>query len=125
MTGITRSSSSRSASTRSLQSNLDYWRRRAAELGSDCAAWSAGLTQQRGIESLRSLMGLVGLADKHCLRALNLACAKALAKGAWRLRDVRALLQASELQTQFSFNQHHPLIRNLSEYGVFITTQKL
>jgi len=108
-----------------LQSNLDYWRHRAAELGSDCAAWSAGLIQQRGIESLRSLMGLAGLADKHGLRTINLACAKALAKDAWRLRDVRALLQASEIQTQLSFNQHHPLIRNLSEYGVFITTQKL
>jgi transposase len=60
-----------------LQNNLDYWRRRAGELGSDCAAWSAGLVQERGIESLRSLMGLVGMADKHGLRTLNLACAKA------------------------------------------------
>ncbi len=79
--------------------------------------------QQRGIEALRSLMGLVNLSDKHSFRALNQACARASAKGAWRLRDVRALLQSSELQTQLAFAQHHPLIRQLSEYGVFIQTQ--
>jgi hypothetical protein len=36
---------------------------------------------------------------------------------------VRALLQSSEVQTQLAFAQHHPLIRELSEYGVFIQTQ--
>jgi hypothetical protein len=105
-----------------LDNNLAYWQRRTAELGSHCAAWSQGLVQQRGIESLRSLMGLVGLSDKHPFGALNTACAKALAKGAWRLRDVRALLGSHETQTQLSFTEHHPLIRNLSEYGVFIKT---
>lgn len=106
-----------------VQNNLAYWLGRASELGSDCAAWSKGLVQQRGIEAMRSLMGLVSLTEKHSFRTVNLACAKALAKGAWRLRDVRALLQAPEIQTQFSFAEHHPLIRRLSEYGVFIKTQ--
>ena len=106
-----------------LQNNLAYWLGRASELGSDCATWSKGLVQQRGIEGMRSLMGLVSLTEKHSFRAVNLACAKALAKGAWRLRDVRALLSGPEVQTQFSFAQSHPLIRNLSEYGLFIKTQ--
>ena len=105
-----------------LDQNLAYWQRRASELGTDCAAWSTGLVQQRGIEALRSLMGLVSLADKHSFRTLNTACAKALAKGAWRLRDVRALLTSHELQPQLSFAEHHPLIRHLSEYGIFIKT---
>ncbi|SRR6266496_1522065 len=106
-----------------LQSNLEYWRRRAGELGGDCALWANALIQQRGIEALRSLMGLVSLSDKHSLRTLNQACAKAQAKEAWRLRDVRALLGVSEFQTQLAFAEHHPMIRNLSEYGVFIKTQ--
>jgi len=106
-----------------LQANLQYWLGRAGQLGSSCAQWSATIVQQRGIEALRSLMGLVNLSDQHSFRALNQACARALAKGAWRLRDVRALLQSSELQTQLAFAQHHPLIRELSEYGVFIQTQ--
>jgi len=33
------------------------------------------------------------------------------------------LLNATETQTQLSFQEHHPLIRQLSEYGVFIRTQ--
>jgi transposase len=106
-----------------LDNNLAYWQCRAAELGTDCATWSNGLVEQRGIEALRSLMGLARLADKHSFRAINAACAKALAKGAWRLRDVRALLASHETQTQLSFAEHHPLIRNLSEYGLFIKTQ--
>ena len=106
-----------------LQANLDYWRARALNLGSDCALWAQGLAQRRGIEAIRSLMGLVGLSDKHSFRALNEACAKALAKDAWRLRDVRALLESSEIQTQFAFAHQHPLIRHLSEYGLFIKTQ--
>jgi hypothetical protein len=54
---------------------------------------------------------------------INQACARATAKQAWRLRDLRALLDSSEIQTELAFAQHHPLIRNLSEYGVFIKTQ--
>jgi len=39
------------------------------------------------------------------------------------LRDVRALVESSELQTQLPFVEHHPLIRNLSEYQQFIETK--
>jgi transposase len=105
-----------------LQSNLQYWLGRASELGTDGAAWARGLVDIRGIEAMRSLMGLVSLADKYSLGAINQACARALAKQAWRLRDVRALLGSCEMQTQLSFAPEHRLIRNLSEYGLFIKT---
>jgi transposase len=107
-----------------LQANLDYWLKRASNLGSDCQRWSQALAQQRGFEAIRSLMGLVQLSDKHGFRTLNAACAKASAKGACRLRDVRALLDSCEAQTQLEFAREHPLIRNLSEYGIFIKTQQ-
>lgn len=106
-----------------LQANLDYWKRRASELGSSCAQWSATIVEQRGIEAIRSLIGLVNLTDQHSFRAVNEACGRATARGAWRLRDVRALLDAREEQTPLRFAEHHPLIRNLSEYGLFITAQ--
>lgn len=48
---------------------------------------------------------------------------KSSRQGTWRLRDVRALLEAKEIQTQIPFDEHHPLIRNLSEYGLFIRAQ--
>lgn len=109
----------------SLQANLEYWLwlKRASELGPDCAGWARAVARNRGIGGLRTLMGLVGLIDRHSFRVVNRACARALAKGAWRLRDVRALLEAREIQTQITFQEHHPLIRNLSEYGIFIQTQ--
>jgi hypothetical protein len=106
-----------------LQANLDYWLRRASELGSDCAGWAQGLVERRGIEALRSLMGVVGLSDKYSFPSLNAACARAVAKDAWRLRDVRALIDSCEIQTQLAFAADHPLIRDLSEYGIFIKTQ--
>ena len=108
-----------------VQASLDYWLRRAGELGGDCAQWSNAIVQQRGVAAMRSLMGLVRLCDQHSFRAVNAACAKAAAQGAWRLRDVRALIGSGEVQTELCFQQHHPLIRNLSEYGVFIKAQNL
>jgi hypothetical protein len=102
---------------------LDYWLGRASNLGTSCALWAQAVAQNRGIEGMRTLMGLVGLSDRHSFPAINGACQRAYAKGTWRLRDVRSLLQAREIQTQITFEEHHPLIRNLSEYGLFIATK--
>jgi transposase len=106
----------------SLQANLNYWLQRASQLGPSCQGWARAVVQNRGIGGLRTLMGLVALIDHHSFPAVNRACERALAKGTWRLRDVRALLQAKEIQMQITFEEHHPLIRNLSEYGIFIQT---
>jgi transposase len=107
----------------SLQANLNYWLKRASDLGPSCEGWARAVAQNRGIGGMRTLMGLVRLIDHHSFPAVNRACERALAKGTWRLRDVRALLEAKEIQTQITFEEHHPLIRNLSEYGIFIRTQ--
>jgi transposase len=107
----------------SLQANLDYWLRRAGNLGTSCAGWAQAVVQNRGVEGMRSLMGLVRLAQSHPLGLVNRACERALAQSTWRLRDVRALLQTTQIQTQFHFEEHHPLIRNLKEYGLFVRTQ--
>jgi len=109
----------------SLQKQQDYWLKRAAELGAPCGQWSRGLLERRGPIGLRSIIGLVGLLDQHSFKRLNQACAKALAQGAWRLRDVRTLLEQppATQQKQFCFAQSHPLIRDLAEYGLFIQNQ--
>jgi len=106
-----------------VQAQLHYWLTRAQQMGSACAQWARELANQRGIDGIRSLMGLVHLTDRHSFATVNQACAKASAKGTWRLRDVKALLDSRETQSQFLFEEHHPLIRNLSEYGVFIRQQ--
>jgi transposase len=107
----------------SLQANMDYWLKRACNLGTSCELWARAVATNRGIGGLRTLMGLVGLIDRHSFPAVNRACERALAKGTWRLRDVKALLAAKEIQTQITFEEHHPLIRDLSEYGLFIQKQ--
>lgn len=111
----------------SLEQNISYWLRRAGELGQPCGAWAQGLVEHRGPIAIRSLMGLVHLTSNHSFKALNQACACALSRGAWRLRDVRALLAQPQpsVQTHFAFSQSHPLIRNLAEYGLFIRAQNL
>jgi len=103
-----------------LQANLEYWLGRAGNLGNCCERWAQTVAKNRGIEAIRTLMGLVGLVDRHSIAAVNRACDRASARGTWRLRDVRALLEAREIQTQLTFQEHHPLIRNLSEYELFI-----
>ena len=105
-----------------LERQMDYWLGRAQQLGAPCGQWSQGVLQHKGPLGLRSIMGLIGLSDHHSFKTLNDACASALSRGAWRLRDVRALLEQRqrEVQTHLSFAQSHPLIRNLAEYGLFI-----
>jgi len=107
----------------SLQANMDYWLGRACNLGTSCEQWARAVAQNRGIGGLRTLMGLVGLTQRHSFLAVNSACQRAFARGTWRLRDVKALLEAREIQTQITFEEHHPLIRKLSEYGLFIQAQ--
>jgi hypothetical protein len=107
----------------SLEANLNYWLNRACQLGTSCAQWARGVAANRGITAIRTLMGLVGLFDRQSPAALNRACAQATAKGTWRLRDVKALMECRATQTELKFEEHHPLIRNLSQYGIFIRAQ--
>jgi transposase len=108
-----------------LERQLDYWLQRAQALGAPCGLWAQGVLEHKGPIGLRSIMGLLGLADHHAFKTLNHACAQALAQGTWRLRDVRTLLDQRQrlVQTHLSLAQSHPLIRNLAEYGLFIQTQ--
>ena len=108
-----------------LERQVDYWLKRAQELGAPCGAWAQGVLAHKGPLGLRSIMGLIGLLDHHAFKTLNDACASAVSRGAWRLRDVKALLEQRqrETQTHLDFAQSHPLIRNLAEYGLFIQTK--
>jgi transposase len=108
-----------------LERQVAYWLGRAQELGAPCGAWAQGMLAHKGPLGLRSIMGLIGLLDHHSFKTLNDACASAASRGAWRLRDVKALLEQRqrEIQTHLDFARSHPLIRNLTEYGLFIQTK--
>jgi transposase len=108
-----------------LEHQVDYWLKRARELGAPCGSWAAAVLQRKGPLGLRSIMGLLRFTEHYSFKAVNEACASALSRGAWRLRDVQGLLEQRqrEVQTHLAFSQSHPLIRDLAEYGLFIKTK--
>lgn len=99
-----------------VQRSLEYLLDRARLLGPQTGSWAEAMIQQRGPLGVRILYGLLSLAEKHPAAALEQASAKALHHGAWRLRDLRALLDQPGPQDQLDFLETHPLIRSLDAY---------
>jgi len=75
------------------------------------------MTQHRGPAGMRVLHGLLSLAAKHPVAALERATQKALHHGTWRLRDLRTLLEQAGPAPQLDFLEPHPLIRQLDAYA--------
>ena len=96
------------------------WVARATLLGEACGQWAQQAVDTRGPEALRSIMGLCALNKKHSAGAIEGACAKALAAGTHRLRDVQRLIDQPLGQAQMDFAPTHPLIRDLNIYADFI-----
>lgn len=87
-------------------------------IGTEATRWSAAVIQERGVEGLRVLQGLLALAGKHPRESLEKACKIALSYGSYRLKTVRALLQReAPRQELLPFMDEHPIIRPLSEYA--------
>src|SRR5580700_12333323 len=72
--------------------------------------------EQRGPIGTRVLHGLLAMAGKHPVAALEAATEKALHHGTWRLRDLRLLLERAGPVPQLDFLETHPLIRSLDAY---------
>jgi hypothetical protein len=68
------------------------WINLASRIGPQAHAWAEGAWAARGLECVRSLMGLYGLASKHRSEEIERACAAALSRPTYRLRDVQSLL---------------------------------
>jgi transposase len=107
-----------------VRSSCRYWVERAAVLGEACGAWAQQLVDRRGPEALRTIMALCAMIKRHSGRALERACARAIAQGLWRYKDLRRLLEkgSGDEQQSLHFAQDHPLIRNLQNYADFIET---
>ena len=92
-------------------------------IGPATSQWAEQMVQQRGIEGVRVLMGLLNLSRKHPCELLEQACATASTHGAYRLRTVRELIKRqAPRQERFEFIDEHPIIRSLSEYGELVHT---
>jgi len=99
-----------------IHRNLDYLLDRARLIGKHTGTWAETMVQQRGPIGMRVLHGLLALAGKHPVAALEAAAEKALHHGTWRLRDLRTLLERAGPSPQLDFLETHPLIRSLDAY---------
>ena len=101
---------------RIIQHSLEHLLDRARLIGLHTGSWAEAMIQQRGPIGTRVLHGLLALAQKYPIKTLERAAQTALHHGAWRLRDLRALLEQSQPPPQLDFLDTHPLIRSLDAY---------
>lgn len=87
-------------------------------LGPLTGTWAEAMHQTRGPQGLRVMLGLLQLAQKHSTAELEQAAATATHHGAWRLRDLRRLLELPANVVQLDFLETHPLIRPLEAYRI-------
>jgi len=86
-------------------------------IGPKSSQWGRAMLARRGIEGVRVLQGLMSLTHRHAADSIEQACEIAHGHGAYRLRDVRALIgRQASTQEQFEFAEEHEIIRSLSEY---------
>jgi hypothetical protein len=78
------------------------------------------MLSERGVRGLRVLQGLIALAAKHRSGAIDAACELALTHRAFRLKDLRHLMEQPVRQERLELMDEHPLIRNISHYGRFV-----
>jgi transposase len=100
--------------------SLDYWLEQAGMVGVQCGKWAHALIENRGPLAIRVLMGLLSMKKKHSPQSIDHACGLALSHGAYRLQDVRRLMEIPAEHATFEFMDSHPLIRDMAEYEVFM-----
>ena len=98
-----------------IERGADWLLDRARLIGKYSGTWAEQMFKGRGPQAIRVLHGLLSLAEKHPVAQLERACQQAIQYGAWRLRDVRELLNRSP-SVQLTFLEKHPLIRDLEAY---------
>lgn len=90
-------------------------------VGPKSSQWGEAMLARRGIEGVRVLQGLLSMTHRHAADSIEKACAIAHSHGAYRLRDVRALIgRQASTQEQFEFAEQHEIIRSLSEYAELV-----
>jgi hypothetical protein len=97
--------------------------RRIESIGPHATQWAQAMLQNRGIEGVRVLMGLLSLTSKHRRDRIEQACQAAQSHGAYRLRWLRHLIDHQNppsIQQDFAFVQEHAIIRDLGDYGQFV-----
>ena len=91
---------------------------KSSAIGKHADQWAQAVIRGRGVQGLRTVMGLVSLADKYTHREIEKACEIAVSYGAFRLKNIRTLLKTQAAkQEQLEFMDDHPIIREIEVYG--------
>ncbi len=101
-----------------IERGADYLLDRCRLLGPQAGTWAEQMLAQRGPQGLRVMLGLLQLAEKHPVAELERVARAAAQHGAWRLRDLKRLLEQPANVVQLQFLEIHPLIRPLDAYHI-------
>ena len=101
-----------------IERGADYLLDRCRLVGPATGTWAEQMMAQRGPQGLRVMQGLLQLAEKHPVAELERAAQAATHHGAWRLRDLKRLLDQPPNVVQLQFLETHPLIRPLDAYHI-------
>lgn len=101
-----------------IERGVDHLLDQCRLLGPLTGTWAEAMHQARGPQGLRVMLGLLQLAEKHPVATLEKAAATATHHGAWRLRDLKRLLDQPANVVQLDFLETHPLIRSLDAYRI-------
>ena len=101
-----------------IERGVNYLLDRCRLIGPLTGTWAQAMHQTRGPQSLRVMLGLLQLAEKHPTAELEKAARLATHHGAWRLRDLKRLLGLPGNVVQLDFLETHPLIRSLDAYRI-------
>lgn len=94
---------------------------KVSRIGPHSEQWAVGVIEQRGVQGLRVLQGLLALTKKHSSAAIEGACEIAASYRAYRLANVRRLIgRQAPKQEQLELTEEHPLIRNIEVYGELV-----
>jgi transposase len=111
-----------------IEKGTSWLLRRIEYIGLHASQWAQTMLQNRGIEGVRVLMGLLSLTSKHSRVSIEQACRIAHSHGAYHLRSVRQLIDhqsaiapaTQPTQQSFEFISKHAIIRDLGDYGQFV-----
>jgi transposase len=101
-----------------IERGVDHLLDRCRLIGPFTGTWAEAMHQTRGPQSLRVMLGLLQLAEKHPTAQLEKAANIATHHGTWRLRDIKRLLELPGNVVQLDFLETHPLIRSLEAYRI-------
>lgn len=103
------------------QGGRNYVLNEARLIGPHSGTWAEAMIKQRGPIGFRAIYGLLALSRAHPIKVIEAACERACANGAYRLRDLRRLMEQPVQQESFEWLDAHPIIRDMAEYGTFVT----